>query len=78
MHMIGQAIVGLIVGVIAKILLPGADNTGWIVTILIGIAGGFVGGQIGKWLGWYQEGHPAGWGLSIVGAMIVFLIYRMV
>jgi len=78
MHMIGQAIVGLIVGVLAKLLLPGADNSGMIVTALIGVAGGFLGGQIGKWLGWYQDGHPAGWGLSIVGAMILLLIKRMI
>ncbi|MEP7353169.1 MAG: GlsB/YeaQ/YmgE family stress response membrane protein [Acidobacteriota bacterium] len=77
MHMIGQAIVGLIVGIIARFLLPGADGGGMIWTILIGVAGGFVGGQIGKWLGWYKDGHPAGWGLSIVGAMVLLLIVRM-
>jgi uncharacterized membrane protein YeaQ/YmgE (transglycosylase-associated protein family) len=77
-HMLGQAFAGLIIGVIAKLLLPGHDPGGIIVTALIGMAGGWVGGRIGRMLGWYPEGHPAGWGLSIVGAMLLLLVYRFV
>jgi len=75
-HMIGQALFGLVVGIIAKLLLPGHDPGGLIVTALIGMVGGWLGGQIGRALGWYQEGHPAGFGMSIVGAMVLLVIYR--
>ena len=78
LHMIGQALFGLIVGVVARILLPGSQNTGLIITAILGMVGGWLGGQIGKWLGWYKEGHPAGFLMSVVGAMIAFLIYRAI
>ena len=77
-HMIGQALCGLVIGIVAKLLLPGRDPGGFIVTALIGMAGGWVGGRIGRMLGWYEEGHPAGWGMSIVGAMLLLLAYRFV
>jgi uncharacterized membrane protein YeaQ/YmgE (transglycosylase-associated protein family) len=77
-HMIGQAFLGLVIGVVAKLLLPGADPGGIIVTALIGLVGGWLGGRIGRMLGWYQEGHPAGFGMSVVGAMALLLIYRFV
>jgi uncharacterized membrane protein YeaQ/YmgE (transglycosylase-associated protein family) len=75
-HMIGQALFGLVVGIIAKLLLPGHDPGGLIVTALIGMVGGWLGGRIGRALGWYEEGHPAGFGMSIVGAMVLLVIYR--
>jgi uncharacterized membrane protein YeaQ/YmgE (transglycosylase-associated protein family) len=78
MHMIGHALFGLLVGVVAKLLLPGHDPGGFIVTALIGMAGGWLGGWIGRALGWYQEGHPAGFGMSVVGAMALLLVYRFV
>ncbi len=78
MHMLFQALLGLVVGMIAKFLLPGKDPGGFIVTALLGIVGGWLGGQIGKWLGWYQDGHAAGLGLSIVGAMALLLVYRII
>ena len=78
LHMIGHAFVGLLVGICAKLLLPGADPGGLIVTALIGIAGGFVGGWIGRLLGWYPAGHPAGFVMSVVGAMALLLAYRFV
>jgi uncharacterized membrane protein YeaQ/YmgE (transglycosylase-associated protein family) len=77
MHMLYQALIGLVIGIVAKFLLPGRDPGGIIMTALLGIAGGWVGGQIGKWFGWYRDGHPAGFGLSVVGAMILLLCYRM-
>lgn len=76
LHMIGQAIFGLIVGLVARFLLPGKDPAGLIVTAIIGMVGGWLGGRIGRWLGWYDEGHPAGFLMSLVGAMILFLVYR--
>lgn len=77
-HMIGQALLGLVIGVVAKLLLPGRDPGGLIVTALIGLIGGWVGGRIGRLFGWYEEGHPAGFGMSVVGAMLLLLVYRFV
>lgn len=78
LHMIGHAFVGLLVGICAKLLLPGHDPGGMIMTAIIGVVGGFVGGWIGRALGWYQPGHPAGFGMSVVGAMALLLAYRFV
>jgi uncharacterized membrane protein YeaQ/YmgE (transglycosylase-associated protein family) len=78
LHMIGHALVGLLIGVVAKLLLPGVDPGGWIVTLLIGLAGGWFGGWLGRALGWYKEGQPAGFVMSVVGAMLLLLIYRFV
>jgi len=78
LHMIGYALFGLVVGAVAKLLLPGHDPGGLLVTAIIGMAGGWLGGWIGRALGWYQEGHPAGFGMSVVGAMALLLIYRFV
>ena len=73
---IGTIIIGLVVGVIAKLLMPGRDPGGCIITILLGIAGAFVGTWIGQ-LFWGSN-YVAGWILSIIGAMILLLIYRMI
>ena len=78
LHMIGHAIFGLIVGLVARFLLPGPNPAGLIVTAILGIAGGWLGGQLGRWLGWYKEGHPAGFLMSVVGAMILFFGYRLI
>jgi uncharacterized membrane protein YeaQ/YmgE (transglycosylase-associated protein family) len=78
LHMIGHALVGLVIGVVAKLLMPGPDPGGWIVTMLLGIAGGWAGGWIGRVLGWYKPGEPAGFGMSVVGAMLLLLVYRFV
>ena len=77
MQFIGMIVVGLIVGVIAKLLMPGGDPKGCLFTILLGIGGAVTGGLIGQGLGWYQQGQPAGWIMSIVGAMILLAIYRL-
>jgi len=68
---------GLVVGIIAKLLMPGRDPGGFIVTILLGIAGALLGGFIGKAMGWYAEGDAAGWIVSILGAVVLLAIYRM-
>ncbi len=71
-------LIGLVVGVIAKLLMPGRDPGGCIITILLGIAGAFVAGYLGRVLGWYQPGQPAGFIASVIGAMLLLLIYRMI
>jgi uncharacterized membrane protein YeaQ/YmgE (transglycosylase-associated protein family) len=68
---------GLVVGIIAKLLMPGRDPGGFIVTILLGIAGALLGGFIGQSMGWYREGEAAGWIVSILGAVILLALYRM-
>ncbi len=70
-------IIGAVIGVIAKLLMPGRDPGGCIITILLGIAGSFLAGFLGRTLGWYGEGEPAGFIFSVVGAIILLLIYRM-
>jgi uncharacterized membrane protein YeaQ/YmgE (transglycosylase-associated protein family) len=71
-------IIGLIVGAIAKLLTPGKDPGGCIITILLGIAGAFVAGYLGRLVGWYQPGQPAGFIASVIGAIVLLLIYRMI
>lgn len=75
---IGWIIFGLIVGIVGKFLMPGRDPGGFIVTILLGIAGALLGGFIGRALGFYQEGEPAGFIMAVIGAIILLAIYRAV
>lgn len=77
MHWLWTAIIGLVIGAIAKLIMPGKDPGGIIVTMLLGIAGSFLAGWLGRAVGWYQEGQPAGFIASIVGAIILLAIYRM-
>ena len=70
-------LIGAVIGVVAKLLMPGRDPGGCIITILLGIAGSFLAGYLGKMMGWYAEGEPAGIIFSVIGAMILLLIYRM-
>jgi len=77
MSIIALIITGLIVGVIAKLLMPGRDPGGFIVTILLGIAGSVLGGFFGRALGFYHEGEPAGWIVSILGAIVLLGLYRL-
>ena len=71
-------IIGLIIGVIAKFLMPGRDPGGFIVTAILGIVGSFVGTWIGRALGMYHQGEGAGFLMSVVGAIILLAIYRMI
>jgi uncharacterized membrane protein YeaQ/YmgE (transglycosylase-associated protein family) len=75
---ISTLIIGLIVGAIAKFLMPGRDPGGCLVTILLGIAGAFVAGYLGRAVGWYEPGQTAGFIASVIGAMLLLLIYRLV
>ncbi len=70
-------LVGLVIGAIAKLLMPGKDPGGCIITILLGIAGAVVASYLGQAIGWYQPGQPASFIGSIVGAMILLLLYRL-
>jgi uncharacterized membrane protein YeaQ/YmgE (transglycosylase-associated protein family) len=78
MHFIWMLIVGLIVGALAKLIMPGNDPGGIIVTMLLGIAGSFLGGLIGRAVGMYQPGQSAGFFMSIVGAIVILAIYRLI
>jgi uncharacterized membrane protein YeaQ/YmgE (transglycosylase-associated protein family) len=75
---IGWIIFGLIVGIVGKFLMPGRDPGGFIVTILLGIAGALLGGFVGRALGFYEEGEPAGFIMAVIGAIILLAIYRAV
>lgn len=78
MGIIASIIIGLLVGAVAKLLMPGRDPGGWIVTILLGLAGSFVAHFLGRALGWYQEGDPAGFIASVIGAIILLIVYRLI
>lgn len=74
--MIWTLIVGLVIGVIAKFLMPGKDPGGFIITMLLGVAGSMLAHFIGAQAGWYGEGEPAGFVASVLGAVILLAIYR--
>lgn len=78
MHIIGWLLFGLVVGAIAKFLMPGRDPGGWIVTILLGIAGSFVGGFLASALMGGNQSQTAGWIGSVIGAIVLLFIYRLV
>ena len=78
MGVIGWIVFGVIVGVIAKLLMPGKDPGGFIITVLLGIAGAMIGGFLGQAVGLYAPGEPAGYVMSIFGAMILLFLYRLV
>jgi len=78
MHWLWVILIGLIVGAVAKLIMPGKDPGGFIVTILIGIAGSLVATWIGRAVGWYQEGQSAGFIMSVVGAILLLAIYHAV
>jgi uncharacterized membrane protein YeaQ/YmgE (transglycosylase-associated protein family) len=71
-------LIGLVIGAVAKLLTPGRDPGGCIITMLIGIAGSFVASYLGQKLGWYEAGQPAGFIASVVGAMLLLLLYRLI
>ena len=75
---LGWIFFGLIVGVLAKLVMPGRDPGGFVVTVLLGIVGAVVAGYLGRALGLYAEGEAAGLIMSIVGALLVLAVYRAV
>jgi len=77
MAILGWILFGLVVGALAKLVMPGRDPGGIIITMLLGIAGAVIGGFVGRSLGWYGEGGAAGFLMSFVGAVALLAIYRM-
>jgi uncharacterized membrane protein YeaQ/YmgE (transglycosylase-associated protein family) len=78
MEILYTIFIGLIVGAVAKLLMPGRDPGGWIITILLGIAGAFVATYAGQALNWYRVGEPAGFLASVFGAMLLLILYRLI
>jgi len=78
MHLLWMIIVGLIVGALAKLIMPGHDPGGIVVTILLGIGGSILAGFLGRAVGWYAEGQPVGFIASVIGAIIILAIYRII
>jgi len=74
---LGWIIFGVIVGAVAKLLMPGRDPGGFIVTMLLGIAGAVTGGFLGRALGWYGPNDGAGFFMSLIGAVLLLWLYRM-
>ena len=77
MHILWTCLVGLVVGIVAKFLMPGDDPGGLIITMLLGIAGAFVASFLGEMVGWYAAGSGAGFIMSVVGAMLLLVLYRL-
>jgi uncharacterized membrane protein YeaQ/YmgE (transglycosylase-associated protein family) len=78
LSILGTIVVGLIVGLIARAVKPGDDKMGLIMTALLGIAGAFVARYVGVAMGWYQQNEPAGWIASVLGAIVLLVIYGLV
>lgn len=78
MGLLWTLLIGLVVGAVAKFLMPGKDPGGFIITMVLGIAGAFVGSWLGQAIGWYTAGARAGFIASVIGAMILLFIYRLV
>ena len=76
MGIIATIVVGLIVGAIARFIMPGEQKMGWILTILLGIGGSLAAGFLGQALGWYRAGQPAGWIASVIGALVLLFIVQ--
>ena len=78
MGLIGTIVVGLIVGALARWLMPGEQKMGWIMTILLGIGGSMLAGFVGESMGWYRAGQGAGWIASVIGALVLlFAVGRL-
>lgn len=76
MHFLWVAIIGLVVGALAKLIMPGKDPGGFIITMILGIAGSFVGTFLGRAMGLYREGQAAGFFMSLIGALVLLAIYH--
>lgn len=78
MSIIWILVIGLVAGAVAKLLMPGRDPGGFIITMLLGVAGAFLATWLGQAVGWYQAGEGAGFIGAVVGAVIILIIYRIV
>jgi uncharacterized membrane protein YeaQ/YmgE (transglycosylase-associated protein family) len=77
MSIIGTLVIGFLAGLVAKLLMPGRDPKGFIITIVLGVIGAFLATWLGRQLGWYQEGETAGFIGAVVGSIIILAIYRL-
>jgi uncharacterized membrane protein YeaQ/YmgE (transglycosylase-associated protein family) len=75
--MIATIVIGLIVGILARFLMPGRDPMGFVLTAILGIIGAALGGWLGRVMGLYSAGEPAGFVMAVIGAMVVLFIYRL-
>ena len=78
LSILGTLLIGLVVGFVARALKPGDDKMGWIMTALLGVAGSFGAGYVGSFFGWYRAGEAAGFIASVVGAIVLLIIYGLV
>ena len=78
MHFLMFLLFGLVVGALARLIVPGKEPGGWIVSMALGVAGAFAGGLLGRVLGFYQEGEPAGFIMSLVGAIVLVVAYQAI
>ena len=78
MVILGWIVFGLLVGIVAKLLTPGRDPGGFIVTVLLGIAGALLGGFLGRAVGWYREGDPVGFAMAVVGSIVLLVLHRLI
>jgi uncharacterized membrane protein YeaQ/YmgE (transglycosylase-associated protein family) len=78
LSLLWELIIGLVVGAVAKFLMPGKDPSGIWITMAIGIAGSILATYLGQAIGWYQAGQGAGFIMSVVGAILLLLIYRVI
>jgi uncharacterized membrane protein YeaQ/YmgE (transglycosylase-associated protein family) len=76
MHLLLFLLFGLIVGAVARLVVPGREPGGWIISLLLGVAGSFLGGLLGRAIGLYREGEPAGFFMSLLGAVILVVGYH--
>jgi uncharacterized membrane protein YeaQ/YmgE (transglycosylase-associated protein family) len=77
MTILGWIVFGLIVGIVAKLLMPGRDPGGFVVTSLIGVVGALIGGFLGRVLGLYREGDPVGFFMAVLGSILLLWLYRV-
>ena len=78
MTFLWMLLIGLLVGAIAKFLTPGKDPSGCLVTMLLGVVGSMIAGFLGRSAGWYAEGEPVGFLASVVGAVLILLVFRLI
>ena len=78
MTFLGVVLIGFVVGLLARALKPGDDKLGWFMTTLLGIAGSFVATYVGIAMNWYQQGEAAGWIASVIGAIVLLVLYDLV
>jgi len=77
MWLLTTLIIGLIVGAVAKLLMPGRDGGGMVITSLLGVAGALLASFLGQQLGWYYYGEPVGFLAAVLGAMLILFLYRL-